>query len=88
MSSVSRSVYQKLAEENKRLKADIYILIMLDHENEDDLNLWCEVYEKWLDKFKKDEALRQALHDYAVQYVKDNPDSVVAKLAREFPPKK
>ena len=28
MSGVSRSVYQKLAEENKRLKADIYALVM------------------------------------------------------------
>jgi hypothetical protein len=88
MSDVSRSVYQKLAEENKRLKADIYVLVMLDLRDKENLERWNRIYSQWLEKFQKDEALRQALHEYAVQYVKDNPDSVVAKLAREFPPEK
>jgi hypothetical protein len=84
MSDVSRSVYQKLAEENKRLKADIYVLVMLDLREKGNLERWNRIDSQWREKFKKDEALRQALHEYAVQYVKDNPDSVVAQLAREI----
>jgi len=83
MSSVSRSVYQKLAEENKRLKKDIYLLVMKPYSG-----LSVNARAEWYKKFKQDQELAQMLHDYAVQYVKDNPDSVVAKLAREFPPKK
>lgn len=83
MSSVSRSVYQKLAEENRRLKADIYTLVMKPVTGESIL-----VRAKWREKFEKDAAFQKAMHDYAVQYVKDNPDSVVAQLAKEFPPKK
>jgi hypothetical protein len=83
MSSVSRSVYQKLAEENKRLQKDIYLMVMLPYSGKG-----VNARAKWYKKFKQDKELAKMLHEYAVQYVKDNPDSVVAKLAKEFPPKK
>lgn len=82
MSSVSRSVYQKLSEENKRLKADIYTMVMKPLTPESIL-----VRAKWGKKFEEDQEFRQMIHEYAVQYVKDNPDSIVAQLAKEFPPK-
>jgi hypothetical protein len=79
MSSVSRSVYQKLVEENKRLKADIWQMVLRPVYGETIL-----LKIKWKERFEKDQELRQALHEYAVQYVKDNPDSEVAQIAREF----
>jgi hypothetical protein len=79
MSDVSRSVYQKLAEENKRLKVDIWQMVMRPVTGQTIL-----LKAKWRGKFERDQELRQALHEYAVQYVKDNPDSVVAQMAKEF----
>ena len=52
-SPVSRSVYQKLAEENKRLKADIYSLVMLDTEKEDSIGRWIEVTRRWKINLKR-----------------------------------
>lgn len=76
-SPVSRSVYQKLAEENKRLKADIYTLIMVDLESQEGVNRWCEVNQRWEDKFEKDAELCRLLHEYAVQYFKDHPEKKI-----------
>lgn len=79
---VSRSVYQKVVEENNKLKQDIYQMIMRP------LTFEClQARAKWQNKFEKDKELRKLLHDYAVQYVKDNPDSIVAQITKEFPPK-
>ena len=79
---VSRSVYQKVVEENRHLKEDIWQMIMRPITAESIL-----VRIKWKDKFQKDKELQQLLHDYAVKYVKDNPDSVVAQISRTHPPK-
>lgn len=76
-SPISRSVYQKLAEENKRLKADIYSLVMIDTEKEDSMDRWIEVTSRWEEKFEKDAEFRRLLHEYAVQYFKDNPDKLI-----------
>ena len=49
MSAISRSIYQKLKEENKRLIKDIRILVSTD--------ITIEQYrtiKKWRDKFKKE----------------------------------
>ena len=48
MSSVSRSVYQKLAEENKRLKNDIEILILGN-----DMDIQQKVWDKYYLYFEK-----------------------------------
>ena len=81
---VSRSVYQKQVEENRRLLADIYTLVMSKGVSPHRII----VKEKWERKFTEEQKLKQLLHDYAVQYVKDNPDSIVAQISRKFPPKK
>lgn len=82
MSSVSRSVYQKLAEENKRLKADIWQMVMRPVTGETIL-----LRMKYKEQFEKDKALANTLHDHAVQYIKDHPDSVAAQIANQFQPK-
>lgn len=59
MSAVSRSAYQKLAEENKRLLNDIKILV--EH------GLFSEsrqqVYKKWETKFKQDREFNNTLRE-------------------------
>jgi|GEM_PF-6502712 len=79
MSNVSRSVYQKLAEENKRLRADIFKMVMFPLNSET-----IKVRSKWRKKFEEQQLLRQTLHEHAVQYIKDHPDCVAAQIAREF----
>lgn len=79
-SKVSRSVFQKICEENKRLKSDIYTLVMKPLTGDSIL-----VRNRWKKKFEDDRLLATALHEYAVQYIKDNPDSIPAQIAREFP---
>jgi hypothetical protein len=54
-SPVSRSVYQKLAEENKRLKADIYSLVM-----DDDFEA---VFDRWKKHFDQKAAIDKAMRD-------------------------
>lgn len=80
---VSRSVYQKVCEENRRLRQDLYTLVMRPVTGESIL-----VRGRWKDQFEKEKELAKVLHDYAEQYVKDNPDSIVAQIAREFPSEK
>ncbi len=49
MSNISRSAYQKLAEENKRLKADIKTLTWVQSSENRDI-----VFRKWWKYFKKE----------------------------------
>lgn len=79
MSNVSRSVYQKVAEENKQLKKDLYILLIKDDSLEADL-----VARKWLKKFKEEVEFRDLMQDFAKQYSVDHPE--VALRAREGAP--
>jgi len=72
---VKRGTYQKVCEENKKLKADIYSLVMLDLRNKESLDRWNKTDSKWRDKFQKDEELSRMLHEYAVQYFKDHPET-------------
>lgn len=74
---VKRSTYQAVCEENKKLKADIYVLVMLDPEDEESLSMWCYVDGKWKEKFTKDAEFERMMHEYAVQYFKDNPDKLI-----------
>jgi hypothetical protein len=47
-----------------------------------------KIKDKWQQKFRQDAALNQALHDYAVKFIRDNPDSPAAQFANKFPAKK
>lgn len=67
MSKVSRSVYQKLAEENKRLMKDIKTLTtgpMLER---------IKLKIKWANHFKQRDDLNAALKAVAQGYFKEHP---------------
>lgn len=69
MSNVSRSVYQTLAEENKRLLYDIRILTAEGISPERIL-----LIEKWRKRFKEEKDLRLLLKQFAVEYFKEHPE--------------
>lgn len=73
MSQVSRSVYQKVCEENKKLLKDIYILT---GDIVDSSTMWeyMNVRTKWREKFTQDRELRELLHKAAIEYVKEHPE--------------
>lgn len=70
MSAISRSEYQKVVEENKRLKHDIYKLVIDDDEET------LEVYERWEKHFRDEMAFKNMIR-YAILnkaglvYIKD-----------------
>lgn len=74
MSSVSRSVYQKLKEENKRLLHDLFVISMNTGTFES-----IEVRKKWRDKFTKEIEFNALLKEVARQYIKDHPEYDIMK---------
>jgi len=72
MSKVNRSTYQKAVEENKKLIADIKILV------EDGLpsaeKILCIA--KWREKFKKEKEFNSLMKQAARQYIKDHADEL------------
>ena len=72
MSKVNRSTYQKVAEENKRLLADIKLLV------EDGMpsaeKILC--IGKWRDKFKKEKEFNALMKQAAKRYIKDHADEL------------
>jgi hypothetical protein len=62
---VTRSAYQKLAEENKRLIKDIYMLTSEPLEWETVL-----IKKKWKEKFKSDKLLTELLKQIAQEHFK------------------
>jgi len=74
MSAVSRSVYQKLKEENKRLLRDLYIISMKP------VSLECiEVRKKWREKFTEEHEFSALLKEVCQQYIKDHPEYDITK---------
>ena len=68
MSHVSRSVYQKVVEENKQLIADIKVLVG-EHCVERAI-----LRAKWTDKFKDQKAFGDLLKEIATKTGINNPD--------------
>lgn len=54
---VSRSTYQKVVEENKKLLADIKVLVEVDGEK------YIEVHDRWLNFFQKRRQLGDAIRE-------------------------
>ena len=69
MAKINRSTYQKLAEENKRLKTDIKILINMTPYKE-----WVNVYSKWHAKFEKEIEFMHIMKLAAASYLKEHPE--------------
>ena len=71
MSNVSRSVYQKLKEENKKLLKDIRILTFqatMDERN--------KTFNKWVNRFRNETEFNQILKNHAKKYIQDHADEL------------
>ncbi len=73
MSKVSRSVYQKLKEENNRLTKDLRAITM-------DFNK--EVFRKWREKFTDDDAFHVTMKKVAREYMDKHPEYDIMKLTK------
>ncbi|HUM53526.1 MAG TPA: hypothetical protein PK431_17030 [Chitinophagales bacterium] len=79
MSNISRSVYQKVCEENKKLLHDIFILVDDKYSFHPERVL---VKIKWSDKFKKDKQLAALIKEAASEYIKEHPEF---DISNKFP---
>ena len=70
MSNVSRSIYQKVCEENKRLKEDIKILCR----HKGCISDWVITATKWSEIFEREDELREVLQVAAIKYIKEHPE--------------
>lgn len=70
MSNVSRSVFQKVVEENKQLKKDIRILVDYGVIMSERLKV---VY-KWREIFRKETEFGRILHEAAKKYFEEHKD--------------
>jgi hypothetical protein len=71
MSKVSRGVYQKLSEENKRLKADLRTIVMAKkpftpHE--------IETLTKYRKQFQENDAFNEIMKGFASDYIRQHPE--------------
>lgn len=77
MSKVSRSVYQKLKEENKRLLNDIRILTF--SATMDDRS---KTFNKWANRFRKERDFNQMLITHAKKYIEDHKNELPSFLTQ------
>jgi hypothetical protein len=73
MSDISRSVFQKLAEENKRLKKDLEIICLGSLEESTKIRL------KWIKHFKGKEMFTKMFKQLALEHFKTHPEYDVSK---------
>lgn len=71
MSKVSRSVYQKLAEENKRLKADLRTITMANKPLSD---YEIDTIRKYRKQFQKEDYFNAVMKEVAEECIKNNPE--------------
>ena len=76
MSAVSRGVYQKVCEENKRLKRDIEILVGEPY----DSKKYVDCHEKWNKFFTDKEEFNIMCRLAAVKYIKNHPEIKIPTL--------
>lgn len=76
MSSVSRSTYQKVCEENKRLKADIKVLV----ESHGDAPAYIEILLKWRKVFREQKQFKCWMKEAAIKYLEQHPEIKIPTL--------
>jgi len=76
MSAVSRSIYQKVCEENKRLKADIKILV----ESHGDAPAYIETILKWRKVFREQKQFNVFMKEAAIRYLEQHPEIKIPTL--------
>ncbi len=75
---VTRSRFQKEVEKNKKLMADIWLLIQpLGKHTPDKIFLM----EKWRKEFAKEADMHRILKEIATEYFKNNPDKRIGAVA-------
>lgn len=72
MSNVNRSVYQKVVEENKRLIADIKLLVDPDAPSGEKINC----LQKWSDRIREQKEFNRMLQEAARKYIKEHADEL------------
>lgn len=77
MSKIDRSVYQKVVEENKRLKRDIRIIVM------DETRLAVECMMEWLNIFQKEDDFNKLLKEAAAHYIEEHKDELPNFLTKK-----
>ncbi|MCK5341853.1 MAG: hypothetical protein KAR20_00535 [Candidatus Heimdallarchaeota archaeon] len=78
MSNVSRSVYQKVKEENKRLESDMRSLILGDQDERK------TIFKKWLEKFRYEAVMHETIKAACKTYMKNNPNDPAVIGAKEI----
>lgn len=76
MSNVSRSTFQKVVEENKRLKKDIIIL------TDEKFSMSAQkilLVNEWREKIRVEEEFVQLLSDAAKMYLEEHPEYKISK---------
>lgn len=81
MSKVSRAVYQKVCEDNKKLIKDIRILVR-DGYLPDPIKILCVV--KWRKQFAGEKALNDLLMGHAKKYIKEHADELPSFLTYKY----
>lgn len=71
MSKVSRSIYQKVVEENKRLRADLKIIVMAQKPLSD---LEKETIVKYRKEFQQQDYFNLLMKEVASKYVAEHPE--------------
>lgn len=80
MSKVSRSTYQKLKEENKRILKDIKLLV----ERDVDAEKWYDCVSKWRVHFDKEKEFNNLMKDAAISYMENNPNDPIVKTVKSL----
>lgn len=79
MSKVSRSAYQKLKEENKRLLKDIKLLV----DKTDPIERIIAT-DKWQKHFKEEKEFNSLMKDVAIRYMENNPNDPIVKAVKNL----
>jgi len=84
-SKISRSTYQKVVEENRRLRSDIKVMVG------DDFQAACDMKAKWRQFIHEGITLNNLMQDAAISFIKNNPDdpAVIAleEMSKEYTPR-
>jgi len=78
MSQVSRSTYQKVVEENKRLLKDIKTMVY------GDIPSIIFLKEKYRKKFQSEKDFNQMMKNISQMYMDNNPNDPIVKKVKEF----
>lgn len=76
---VSRSTFQRVVEENKKLLYDLKILVTLSDSDE-----MSHVFDKWQTKFRRDQELTEMINEWGKDYIKNHPEDEAVKFVKSL----